>query len=91
MKKKILNTIVILFIVYILFVTVDCWRLRNSIRNTSPLITFRIKEYETNHKIGTIYSGLGYTVEYYDIKNTMGYGTNIKLFNIITLFGIEAQ
>lgn len=91
MEKKTLIIIVILLIVYTLFVNIDCYRLRNSKRNTRPLITFSIKEYETDSRIGTFYSGLGYTVEYYNIKNTMGYGTNIKLFNIITLFGVEAQ
>ena len=92
MKRKVLIILLILIICYIIFVTIDCVRLENSKRHTKPLITTSIIEYENDRHVGTIYSGLGYSVKYYNVKNnSMGYGTTIKLFNIFTLYGIEAQ
>ena len=41
--------------------------------------------------IGTKYVGLGYTVDDYEIKYTMGSGIKIKLFGLIPIYAIEAQ
>ena len=91
MIKKMLIIVGILLVIYIAFVTVDCFRLKNSRKNTQPLILFSVKNYETDNRIGTIYNGLGYNIEYYNNKNNFGYGTEIKLFNVITLYKDEAQ
>ena len=61
MKKVILKIIIILIILYFLFVTVYCIRLRYAKNGTKPLITIGLGETEN----GNIYKGLGYSVRYY--------------------------
>ena len=61
MKKIILRILVILLILYVLFVTVDCIRLRYTKSGTKPLITISLGETEN----GNFYKGLGYSVRYY--------------------------
>lgn len=90
MKKKILIVIIMLFIMYFLFVTIDCIRLRNAINGTKPLITISLVEYENGNK----YIGLGYSVKYYNDKHedTNGtieksaYGAEFRLFDKILIW-----
>ena len=87
-KFKIIGIVVLcLLLVWMLLIAVDCIRLKNSERGTQPFITINIKDYENGNK----YTSLGYSVKYYNINNTFGYGTEIKLFDTITLYKIEAQ
>lgn len=76
-----------LLVTWALVVAIDCVRLKNAERGTKPFITLNIKDYENGNK----YTSLGYSVKYYNISNTFGYGTEIKLFDTITLYKYEAQ
>lgn len=90
MKKgfKIIGILVLcLLLIWVLLIAVDCIRLKNAERGTHPFITINVKDYEN----GNEYTGLGYSVKYYRIDNTFGYGTEIKLFDNITLYKNEAQ
>lgn len=89
--KKIFIIIGVLLIIYIAFVTIDCIRLKNANRGIPPLITVNNEEYDKDYEYGKIFTGIGYTVRYYNSKNTAGYGTEIKLFGIIPVCSIEAQ
>ena len=76
MKKNICIIIVSIVLLYVLFVTVDCVRLRNAKVDTRPLIT--VKAVENENK----YIGLGYSVTYYVdsiVDNTNGITENIEL------------
>ena len=97
MKKtlKILGLIILL--VYFIFVCVDCNRLRNAKSGTKPIIT--ISEQEEEYR--TVYTGLGYSVEYYTnigsieekdgitYIETLGHGAEFKLFGVISIWGWE--
>lgn len=61
MKKKILITVIALLVLYAVFVTVDCIRLKNSATDTKPIITLSEPDYDR----GTKYVGLGYSIAYY--------------------------
>ncbi len=89
MKKNKIIGIVVLFLLlsWMLLVAIDCIRIKNAKIGTQPFITINIKDYENGNK----YTSLGYSVMYYKINNTAGYGTEIKLFDAITLYKIEAQ
>lgn len=89
--KNIIITLLCLLIAWSIFVVIDFIRLKNASTNIQPLIVLNYKDYETNGRIGTIYKGIGYTVDYYQIENTFGSGTNIKLFDLIPILRIEAQ
>lgn len=84
MKKKIFLTIVILLIIYFIFVTIDCIRLRNAKVDTKPFITISLAEYENGNK----YMGLGYSVKYYKDKqdNENGYGAEFRVFDKILIW-----
>lgn len=90
MKKKILIVIGIIFAIYIVFVSVDCIRLRNAKSGTKPFITVSLAEYENGDK----YTGLGYSVKYYrdiqiDINGNIeekGYGAEFRLFDKILVW-----
>lgn len=87
-KLKIIEIVVLcLLLAWMLMIIVDCSRLKNSVRGTKPFITINIKDYENGNK----YTSLGYSVEYYNSSNTFGYGTEIKLFDSITVYKNEAQ
>lgn len=89
MNKKVKNIIVAIIIVvvcFIILITFDCIRLKTASMNTKPIITISQKE---DDKL--IYYGLGYSVEYYKVKNSMGSGATFKLFNIIPIWSFEAQ
>ena len=60
--KKILIIFFVIIVLYSAFVIVDCIRLRKSASDTFPLITLEenYAEYETK------YTGLGYSVVYYE-------------------------
>ena len=67
--RNVLITILILIFIWVVFVLVDCIRLRKSEYYTYPLIN--LKQYVT--KDGITYTGLGYTIKYIqekDIKHT---------------------
>ena len=88
--KRIPIILEIIFIIYALFVTVDCVRLRNAKSGTKPLITLSIAEYENENK----YTGLGYTIKYYidrqkdDAGNVIesGSGAEFRLFDKILVW-----
>lgn len=83
MKKLIFLTIDI-FIVYLIFVGIDAYRIKSSpFEDIKPLIT--IDEERTDTEI--IYVGLGYTVEYYLNKDGSIYGADFTLFNKIMIWG----
>lgn len=90
MKKKVLIAIVALLIMYFLFVTIDCIRLRDAESGTKPFITVSLAEYENGNK----YTGLGYSVKYYrdrqeDTNGNIieyGYGAEFRLFNKILIW-----
>ena len=88
--KKVCIAIGILLIIYILFVTVDCIRLRTMNLGLKPLITISLGETEN----GNIYKGLGYSVRYYidviqkssDLITNRIYGAEFKLFDKILIW-----
>ena len=90
MKQKILIVIGAIIIIYILFVTIDCFRLRNAKSGTKPFITISLAEYENGNK----YTGLGYSIKYYkdkqvDINGNIeesGYGAEFRLFDKILIW-----
>jgi len=65
--EKIILVVGILLILYIPFVTIDCFRLKrtNIMGGMKPLITIRTIDYETSDEKGTKYIGLGYSLKYY--------------------------
>lgn len=90
---RIIIAILIIMACFIIFITVDCVRLRNSKMGTKPLIT-------TNEIIGykrVTYYGIGYYVQYYlnesdteninqNIIETKGYGAEFRLLNKILIW-----
>lgn len=81
-----------LLIVWALFVKIDCIRLAIvQVEEAKPLITINTQEYEKDYEYGIIYTGLGYSIKYYNSKNTFAYGTELKLFGILTVWFSEAQ
>ena len=75
---------------YVLFVTVDCVRLRYAKSGTKPLITISLGETEN----GNVYNGLGYSVRYYTDKKQKSsdlilircYGAEFRLFDKILIW-----
>lgn len=90
MKKKVLMVICALLIIYFLFVTIDCIRLKNSQTGTKPFITVNLAEYENGDK----YVGLGYSIKYYndkyeDMNGNMvenNYGAEFRLFDKLLIW-----
>ena len=90
MKKIILRILMILLIIYILFVTIDCIRLKTMKFGVKPLITISLGETEN----GNIYKGLGYSVRYYidetqkssDLILARIYGAECRLFDKILIW-----
>lgn len=90
MKKKALTAIGIILAIYILFVTADCIRLRNTNGETKPIITVCLAEDENSSK----YTGLGYSVIYYKDRqeNIDGsivenvYGAEFRLLDTILIW-----
>ncbi len=90
MKKKVLIAIVTLLIMYFLFVTIDCIKLRNAPNGTKPIITISLAEYQNGNK----YIGLGYSVKYYNDRHEdtngniveSGYGAEFRLFDKILIW-----
>lgn len=90
MKKKLLIAIGIILAIYILFITVDCIRLRNTTSVIKPIITVSLAEEESRSK----YTGLGYSVIYYkDKQENTGenivkkiYGAEFRLFDTILIW-----
>lgn len=87
MKKNICIIIVCIVLLYVMFVTVDCIRLRNSPTDTRPIVTLKAVENENK------YIGLGYSVRYYvdkiedsDGVLVLGYGAEFKLFDKILVW-----
>lgn len=77
MKKKVIKVIIIICIVYGIFVTVDCIRLKSSSLGSKPIICLNTIDKED----GVKYIGLGYTLTYYGKRTKfMGqkYYTNEK-------------
>ena len=82
--------IAILLIIYVLFVTVDCIRLKKTQTETKPFITISYAEYENGNK----YNGLGYSIKYYkdkpidtddNIEKNI-YGAEFRLFDKILIW-----
>lgn len=87
MKKNICIIIVCIALLYVMFVTVDCIRLRNLSTDTRPIVTLKAVENENK------YIGLGYSVRYYvdriedsDGVLVLGYGAEFKLFDKILVW-----
>ena len=91
MKKTLVNILIVIAVIillWIIFVTIDCVRLRNSNEYTYPII----KIAETRLTDGTAqYTGLGYTVSYrtekeYDFQKpdavAIGYGKTTAEFRV---------
>lgn len=94
MKKYKLVILVLLaiFVLYVAFVTVDCIRLRNG-ANLKPMITLS----EDTTQFRRTYTGLGYTLSYYQDAETYeedgigytavsGYGAEFRLFGSILVW-----
>lgn len=90
MKKTIFKIAVILLMLYILFVTIDCIRLRTMKLGLKPLITIGLGETEN----GEIYKGLGYSITYYENVTQKSsdlvfidiYGAEFRLFDKILIW-----
>lgn len=86
MKKKALIVTGIILVVYILFVTADCIRLRNADTQAKPIITVSTAEEENRVK----YNGLGYSVMYYKDSQEQSdsdiYSAEARLFDSILLW-----
>lgn len=82
--KAVLIATAALIIFCAVYITADCIRLNNSEPGTKPLITTGMIKTDTR----TEYSGLGYTVEYYNSDNTDKpyYGGEFRLFDKILVW-----
>lgn len=95
--KKVLKIIGIstlcLIFIWSIYVTIDCFRLRNAESPIKPFITINMAEYEKGNK----YTGLGYSVKYYretqkivndgiDVIAESGYGAEFRLFDKILIW-----
>lgn len=91
--KNILILILAFILCFVLYISIDCIRLRNSSTGTKPFIT--VSSQVTESRI--IYKGLGYRVEYYvdslvtqkdDIKmvEQKGYGAEFRLFDKLLIW-----
>lgn len=88
MKKNVKKFILIFGIIFLIFVFGDCIRIKNvNTINTKPIIT--IFEKEDDNQV--TYYGIGYSVQYYKNKNSMGSGAKILIFNLIPIWSYEAQ
>lgn len=85
MKKKLLIIAGVILSIYILFVTVDCVRLRYSEVGTHPFITTSIKDYEN----GSEYTSLGYSVKYYIDRGEETETNGIKCVEELDYYGAE--
>lgn len=74
----------IILAVYILFLSTDCVRLRNTDSETKPIITVASEEDKSRSK----YTGLGYSVMYYKDGNAAEnvYGAEFRLFDSILIW-----
>ncbi len=91
-RKIVISVIIGVLLIWGIFVRIDYIRLKQRGYNHSkPLITIHTKEYKNEDKEGVIYTGLGYSIQYYQRKtNSMGgFGVIYKLFNIY-VWGWEA-
>lgn len=81
--KKILFLIIDIFIVYLIFVGIDAYRIKSSpFEDIKPLITIDEEKNDTD----IIYVGLGYTVEYYLNSDGTIYGGAFTLFDKILIW-----
>jgi len=92
--KSIIICLSIILVMYLVFVAVDCIRLRYAVSYTKPLVT--LSEKVTENRV--TYSGLGYNVSYYRdrvttinndvilIGGTGAYGAEFRLFNKILIW-----
>lgn len=107
MNKKIVkvigNIILIIFMLWVILVIVDCYRINNY--ESKPLITIATKEYENVRQIedngnvieigeeGIIYTGLGYVKKCYrkwqGTRELKHWGYSLVLFGFITIGGME--
>lgn len=99
MNKKVKIILIVLAIIalaYLVFVTIDVIRLRNSKLGTKPVVT--ISEKVEDNKV--IYSGLGYNVKYYVNKTTdivndteyigiYGYGAECRFLGFLIWAWVE--
>lgn len=97
-RIKIIGIIILcIALIWGIYVTVDCFRLKNSKTGTKPLITIG----EEKNEYRTTYKGLGYTMQYYidigEIKELdgithieqLGYGAEFRVFNILIWAWVE--
>ena len=89
MKKKILIVVGIIVLIYVLFVTVDCIRLKSMKHGFKPLITLEEEKTDTRE----YYTGLGYNITYYinktkkyDMISVAIYGAEFRLFDKILIW-----
>jgi len=92
--KSIIICLSIILVMYLVFVAVDCIRLRYAVSYTKPFVT--LSEKVTENRV--TYSGLGYNVSYYRdrvttinndvilIGGTGAYGAEFRLFNKILIW-----
>ena len=89
--KPILIVIVVMITCWTILIAVDYIRFKNSATDIKPLITISKADDGMPYHDNTIYYGLGYSIQYYNIENTTAHGASFKLFNIIKVWGWEAQ
>lgn len=93
MKKNVKITLIVvasIVLVYGLFVTLDCIRLKNSKIGTKPLIVLS----QENSSDKLIYNGLGYKVVYYTNEKRISsdliiaeiYGSEFRLFDTFLIW-----
>lgn len=99
MKKKvkiILLLVVVVILAYLIFVTIDVIRLRNSKLGTKPLITLSESVEDNN----VVYTGFGYNIKYYvdktnEITNDTeyigicGYGVECRFLGVLIWAWVE--
>ena len=78
--KDIFIAILIVIILWAIFVTIDCIRLRNSRCYTPPIIS--VKQEANLQKLS--YTGLGYTIDYI-LNQTLDYNNGVSLHGIGTV------
>lgn len=92
--KGIIIGVAIILAIYIVFVAIDCIRLRYALSYTKPFVT--VSENVTENR--ATYYGLGYSVSYYidrdttinndviAIGGTGAYGAEFRLFNKLLIW-----
>lgn len=91
--RNILIVVAVVITSYIIYVGIDCVRLRNSVLGTYPLVT--VSEEKKDNR--TTYRGLGYSICYYTdsvttqnngftVNIVSGYGAEFRLFDDILVW-----